>query len=78
MSAKKLHAYYISAPRVLSLLKPASVPAHVIGALKREDMDMRSAVLSNSLGEYLFPAIASQGVKTLQQLAMEEKLERGT
>jgi hypothetical protein len=77
VSAKKLHTYYISAARVLSLLKPASVPPHVLAALRGDDVDMRSAVLSNSLGEYLFPAIAGQGVKTLQQLAIENKLERG-
>lgn len=77
MSPKKLHAYYISAPRVLSLLKPASVPAHIIGALRGEDVGMRSALLSNSLGEYLFSAIANNGIKTLEQLAIEKKLERG-
>lgn len=39
---------------------------------------MRSALISSSLGEYLFSAIAIQGIKTLQQLAIEGKLDRGT
>jgi hypothetical protein len=76
--SKKLYAYYISTTRVLSLLNPRTVPADIIAALKGEDVYMRSALLSNSLGEYLFNAIASKDIKTLQQLAMEGTLERGT
>lgn len=51
---------------------------HVLAALQGQDVTMSSAILSGAVGTYLLDAIASGGVKTLQQLAIEDALRPGT
>ena len=73
----RLTAFYLSRDRVLGLLGTERLPAHVLAALQGHDVTMASAILSNAVGSYLLEAMASGGVKTLQQLAFEGELKRG-
>jgi len=73
----RLTAFYLSRDRVLGLLGTERLPAHVLAALQGQDVIMASAILSNAVGSYLLEAMASGGVKTLQQLAFEGSLQRG-
>lgn len=73
----RLTAFYLSHDRVLGLLGIERLPAHVLAALQGQDVVMASAILSNAVGSHLLEAMASGGVKTLQQLAFEGKLQRG-
>lgn len=73
----RLTAFYLSRDRVLGLLGTEHLPVHVLAALQGQDVVMASAILSNAVGSYLLEAMASGGVKTLQQLAFEGKLQRG-
>lgn len=73
----KLLAYYLSKDRVLSLMNPATLPQSVLAALQGESIPMVSALLSNIVGSYILPAIATGEVKTLQHLVTEERLKEG-
>ena len=73
----QLTAFYLSRDRVLGLLGSERLPAQVLAALQGQDVVMASAILSNAVGSHLLEAMASGGVKTLQQLAFEGKLQRG-
>lgn len=74
----RLSAFYLSRDRVLGLLNPQHLPAHVVAALQGHDVQMSSAILSNAVGYYLLQAIAADGVATLPQLAFEGRLKEGT
>lgn len=74
----KLTAYYLSKDRVLSLIGAGRFPAPLLAEMQRKDGSNPSAILSNELGSYLFEAIASGGIKSLQQLAYEQALKNGT
>jgi hypothetical protein len=73
----RLSAFYLSRDRVLTLIGVQNLPARVLGALQGQDGTMSSAILSGAVGSYLLDAIASGGVKTLQQLAFENTLRPG-
>jgi hypothetical protein len=70
-------AYYVSRDRVLSLLNPSTLPRGLRASLNGQDVPMASAILSNSLGEYLFPKLGQIDCETIQQLALSEKLQPG-
>jgi hypothetical protein len=70
-------AYYVSRDRLLSLLNPSALPPGLRASLAGQDVPMATAILSNSLGEYLFPKLAQGGCETIQQLALSEKLQPG-
>lgn len=72
-----LATYYLSRDRVLGLLQIDQLPAHVLAALKGEDVAMSSAILSNAVSAYLIDAIAGGRIKTLPQLAFEGRLQAG-
>lgn len=74
----KLMAFYLSRQRVLSLMDSTKLPLLHLQALQGLDVPMASAVLSNAIGEHLLESIASGGVRTLQQLAIEGSLSQGT
>ncbi|MGR0116403.1 methyltransferase [Ralstonia pseudosolanacearum] len=76
-SGARLTAFYLSRDRVLGLLNPEHLPAHVIAALQGRDVQMSSAILSNAVGSYLLQAIAADRVATLPQLAFEGSLKEG-
>lgn len=73
----RLTAFYLSRNRVLELLDTERIPAHVHAALQGQNVDMVSAILSNAVGSHLIQVIKNGDVKTLQQLAFDEKLQRG-
>ncbi|QPL48037.1 methyltransferase [Halomonas sp. A40-4] len=77
-TAAKLMAFYLSRDRVLGLLNPQHLPAHVVAALQGHDVQMSAAILSNAAGSYLLQTIAAGRVKTLPQLAFEGELKEGT
>lgn len=72
-----LTAYYLSQDRVLGLVGAQGLPVNVRHAIQNHDWPARSAFLSNELGPYLFEAITSGQVKSLQELAIQEKLREG-
>ena len=74
----KLTAFYLSKDRVLTLMGSGGLPHFFLEELRRHDGSTPSAILSNELGSYLFDAIASGGIKSLQQLAYEQPLKTGT
>lgn len=76
-TAAKLMAFYLSRDRVLGLLNPQHLPAHVVAALQGHDVQMSAAILSNAVSSYLLQTIAAGGVKTLPQLAFEGELKEG-
>lgn len=76
-AAAKLMAFYVSRDRVLGLLSPQHLPAHVMAALQGHDIQMSAAILSNVVGSYLLQAVAAGGIATLQQLAFEGELKEG-
>lgn len=73
----KLSTFYLSRDRVLGLLDAERLPAHMLSALQGQDVTMASAILSGPVGSYLLDAVASGGIKTLQQLAFEDALRPG-
>jgi hypothetical protein len=73
----RLLAYYMSKDRVLSLIEAQSLPLEVAAALRGEDVFMTSALLSNSMGRYVFTAIEEGAVRTLVELEIEGKLKPG-
>lgn len=73
----RLIAFYLSRDRVLTLIDQQRLPGHVLAALQGRDVTMASAILSNAVGSYLLDAISSDSVKTLQQLAFEDRLRPG-
>jgi len=73
----RLMAFYLSRERVLELLNPANLPAHIVMALESQDVQMAAAILSNAVGSYLLHAIAAGRVKTVPQLAFEGSLSEG-
>jgi len=77
-TAAKLMAFYLSRDRVLGLLNPQHLPAHVVAALQGHDVQMSAAILSNAVGSYLLQTIAAGRIKTLPQLAFEGELKEGT
>jgi len=77
-TAAKLMAFYLSRDRVLSLVKTESLPPQVLHALQGKDVPMAAVILGSAVGNYLLDAIASGGVKTLQQLAVENAIQPGT
>jgi hypothetical protein len=76
-TAAKLMAFYLSRDRVLGLLNPQHLPAHVMVALQGHDIQMSAAILSNVVGSYLLQTIAAGRITTLPQLAFEGKLKEG-
>ena len=74
----RLSAFYLSRDRVLTLIGAQTFPMHVLAALQGQDVTMSSAILSGAVVSYLLDAIASGGVKTLQQLAFEGALQPGS
>lgn len=74
----KLMAFYLSRDRVLSLVNTERLPPQVLHALQGKDVPMASGILSNAVGRYLLDAIASGGIRTLQQLAVEDAIRPGT
>lgn len=76
-TAAKLMAFYLSHDRVLGLLNPQTLPAHVLAALQGHDVRMSAAILSNAVGSYLLQMIAAARVKTLPQLVFEGELKEG-
>jgi hypothetical protein len=70
-------AFYLSRERVLELLNPANLPAHIVMALESQDVQMVAAIRSNAVGSYLLHAIAAGRVKTVPQLAFEGSLSEG-
>lgn len=76
-TAAKLMAFYLSRDRVLSLIDTAKLPSLHLQALQGLDVPMASAVLSNAIGAYLLEAIATGGVRTLQQMAVDGSLTEG-
>ncbi|PFH13333.1 methyltransferase [Burkholderia sp. JKS000303] len=76
-TAAKLMAFYLSRDRVLGLLNPQHLPAHVMAALQGHDIQMSAAILSNVVGSYLLQTITAGRVTTLPQLAFEGKLKEG-
>ena len=73
----KLVAFYLSRDRVLSLVDTAKLPLLHMQALQGADVPMATAVLSNAVGAHLLEAIATGGVRTLQQLAVDGSLTQG-
>jgi hypothetical protein len=55
-----------------------ALPVHVLQLIRDHDGYDRTFFLSNSLGPYLFKAIAAGQIKSLQQLAIEGEIEEGT
>jgi hypothetical protein len=78
LEVAKLMAFYLSRDRVLSLVNTERLPPQVLHALQGKDVPMASGILSNAVGGYLLDAIASGGIRTLQQLAVEDALRPGT
>lgn len=76
-ASRQLVTYYLSRDRVLGLLQVDRLPAHVLAALQGQDVLMASAILSNAVGQYLVDAIACGNIKTLPQLAFENRLQTG-
>ncbi|MCO5099094.1 MAG: hypothetical protein M9884_16755 [Rhodocyclaceae bacterium] len=76
-AAAKLMAFYLSRDRVLSLVSTDRLLPQVLLALQGSDVPMATAILSNAVGAYVLEAIASGGIKTLQQLAIEGELRPG-
>jgi hypothetical protein len=74
----KLVAFYLSRDRVLSLVNTEKLPLQVLQTLQGIDIPMGTAILSNAVGTYVLEAIASGGIQTLQQLAVEGTLRQGT
>lgn len=74
----KLMAFYLSRDRILSLVNTEGLPPHVLHALQGKDVPMTSAILGSAVGSYVLDAIASGGIKTLQQLAAENAIQPGT
>jgi hypothetical protein len=70
-------AFYLSRDRVLGLLSPQHLPAHVMAALQGHDIQMSAAILSNVVGSYLLKTISTGRITTLPQLAFEGKLKEG-
>jgi hypothetical protein len=58
-TAATLMAFYLSRDRVLGLLNPQHLPAHVMAALQGQDIQMSAAILSNVVGSYLLQTIAA-------------------
>lgn len=73
----RLTTFYVSRDRVLGLLGTNNLPPNILAVLQGADVAMASAILSNALGTYLLDAIASGGVKTLQQLVHDGELVPG-
>jgi hypothetical protein len=73
----RLAAYYLSRDRVLTLVGAEKLPPHVLGTLQGKDVAMASAILSGVVGSFLLETIAASGVKTLQQLFYENRLQAG-
>lgn len=71
-------AFYLSCDRVLSLVNAGSLPPQIVHALQGKEVPMAAAILGSAVGSYLLEAIASGGVKTLQQLAVENAIQPGT
>jgi hypothetical protein len=78
LEVAKLMAFYLSRDRVLSLVNTERLPPQVLHALQGKDVPMASGILSNAVGRYLLDAIASGGIRTLQQLAVEDAIRPGT
>lgn len=74
----RLTAFYLSRDRVLTLIGAEKLPPRVLGALQGKDVAMASAILSGIVGSFLLEAIATSGIKTLQQLFFEDRLRAGT
>lgn len=70
-------AFYLSRDRILGLLNPQQLPAHLVAALQGHDIQMSAAILSSAVGSYLLQAIAADRVRTLPQLAFEGELKEG-
>ncbi len=73
----KLMAFYLSRDRVLSLIDTAKLTPLHLQALQGVDVPMASAVLSNAIGAHLLEAIASGGIRTLQQMVVDGTLAEG-
>lgn len=71
-------AFYLSRDRILSLINTERLPPQVLHALQGKDVSMAAAILGSAVGSYVLDAIASGGVKTLQQLAVEDAIQPGT
>jgi hypothetical protein len=76
--AARLMAFYLSRDRVLSLVDTSKMPALHLQALQGANVPMASALLSNAIGEHLLKGIATGGVQTLQQLAVDGSLSVGS
>lgn len=76
-ATRQLVTYYLSRDRVLGLLEIDRLPAHVLAALQGQDVFMPSAILSSIVGQYLVDAIARGDIRTLPQLAFENRLQAG-
>ncbi len=74
----RLMAFYLSRDRILSLVNTDELPPYVLHALQGKDAPMTSAILGSAVGSYVLDAIASGGIKTLQQLAVENAIQPGT
>ncbi len=74
----RLVAFYLSRDRILSLIDTEKLSPQVLLALQGKDVSMASAILSNAVGSYVLDAIASGGINTLQQLAVENAIKPGT
>lgn len=75
--AARLMSFYLSRDRVLGLLESTDLPLSHLQALQGIDVPMASALLSNSIGNYLLDAIAAGDVRALQQLALDGSLAAG-
>lgn len=72
-----LMAYYLSRDRVLSLIKNQGLPSDIHRSLSGLPVSMASAILSNDVGAFVLKAISVGDIKTLQELLMEGKAQKG-